>query len=159
MFTGRLNIGEASGIPVIKHLLGKIPSGGERPVFIDCPPGSACAVMESIKGADFCVLVAEPTVFGAHNLAMVYELVTLFRKPFGAVLNKCQAGETPSETFCLEHRIPILGRIPFDTGLGALNSEGNIAARENQRYRELFASLLERIGKEAQHEAAFDSQR
>ena len=159
VFTGRLNIGEASGIPVIKHLLGKIPSGGERPVFIDCPPGSACAVMESIKDADFCVLVAEPTVFGAHNLAMVYELVTLFRKPFGVVLNKCQEGENPSEAFCLGHQIPILGRIPFDPELGALNSEGKIAARENQRYRKLFGSLLERIGKEARHEATSDSQR
>ncbi|HBD85822.1 MAG TPA: ATPase, partial [Clostridiales bacterium] len=44
VYTGRLNIGEASGIPVIKRLLSKIPNSGNRPVFIDCPPGSACAV-------------------------------------------------------------------------------------------------------------------
>lgn len=157
--TGRLNIGEASGIPVIKALLGKIPREGDRPVFIDCPPGSSCAVMESIRDADFCVLVAEPTVFGAHNLAMVHELVTLFQKPCGAVLNKCLTGENPSEVFCLEHRIPILGRIPFDAELGALNSEGKIAVRESERFQALFASLLERIGKEARHEAASDSQR
>lgn len=157
--TGRLNIGEASGIPVIKRLLGKLTSGGERPVFIDCPPGSACAVMESIRDADFCVLVAEPTVFGAHNFAMVYELVTLFGKPFGAVLNKCQGGENPSELFCRQHHIPILGRIAFDPELGALNSEGGIAVRENQRYRTLFGALLERIKKEVRHEAASDSQR
>jgi len=159
VFTGRLNIGEASGIPVIKRLLSKISNSGNRTVFIDCPPGSACTVMESIQDADFCVLVAEPTVFGAHNLAMVYELVSLFHKPFGAVLNKCQAGENPSETFCREHRIPILGRIPFDSALGALNSEGKIAVRENQHYRKLFSSLLEQIGKEALYEAASDSQR
>ena len=70
---------------MIKRLLDKIQSGGNRPVFIDCPPGSACAVMESIRDADFCVLVAEPTRFGAHNLAMVTELVSLFHKPFGSV--------------------------------------------------------------------------
>ena len=159
VLTGRLNIGEASGIPVIKRLLSKIPTSGNHPVFIDCPPGSACAVMESIQDADFCVLVAEPTLFGAHNLAMVYELISLFHKPFGAVLNKCQAGENPSETFCLEHRIPILGHIPFNSALGALNSEGKIAVRENEHYRELFGSLLEQIGKEARHETASDSQR
>lgn len=159
VFTGRLNIGEASGIPVIKWLLSKVPNSGNSPIFIDCPPGSACTVMESIQDADFCVLLAEPTVFGSHNLAMVYELVMLFRKPFGAMLNKCQEGKNPSEAFCLEHQVPILGRIPFDPELGALNSEGKIAARENQRYREFFGSLLERIGKEARHEAASDSQR
>lgn len=48
--------------------------------------------MESIKDADYCVLVAEPTLFGVHNLNMVYELVNLFNKPFGVVLNKCLAG-------------------------------------------------------------------
>lgn len=159
VFTGKLNIGEASGIPIIKRLLDKIQNGESRPVFIDCPPGSACAVMESIRDADFCVLVAEPTIFGAHNLAMVYQLVSLFHKPFGAVLNKCQEGKNPSETFCREHRIPILGRIPFDAELGALNSDGRIAARENPRYDELFVSLLERIGKEALYAAASDSQR
>ena len=30
--------------------------------------------MESIKDADSCILVAEPTLFGVHNLCMVYEL-------------------------------------------------------------------------------------
>lgn len=31
-------------------------------VVIDCPPGSACSVMENIKDADYCLLVAEPTI-------------------------------------------------------------------------------------------------
>ena len=35
--------------------------------FIDCPPGSACVVMESIKDADYCILVAEPTLFGSSQ--------------------------------------------------------------------------------------------
>lgn len=157
--TGRLRVGEASGIPLIEALLKKIPRSEKKNFFIDCPPGSACAVMESIRDADFCVLVAEPTVFGAHNFAMVYELVRLFDKPFGAVLNKCLPGENPSETFCRAHKIPILGRIPFDTELGTLSSEGKIAVRESERFRTLFAGIAERIGKEARHEADADSQR
>ena len=64
--TGIMNIGEVAGIPIIDRLLEKIPES--RNVFIDCPPGSSCSVMESIKNADFCVLVSEPTIFGAHNL-------------------------------------------------------------------------------------------
>lgn len=157
--TGRLSIGEASGIPVIRRVLGKIPEDGEAPVFIDCPPGSACAVMESIREADLCVLVAEPTVFGAHNLAMVHELAALFGKPCGAVLNKCQPGENPSEAYCAAHGVPILGRIPYDAELGLLTSEGEIAARERERFRRLFEALWDRIGREARHEAAADSQR
>ena len=43
--------------------------------------------MDSIKNADYCILVAEPTTFGAHNLEMVYDLLVLFEN-LGVVLNK-----------------------------------------------------------------------
>ncbi|NCA92538.1 ATPase, partial [bacterium] len=86
--SGMMNTGEASGVPIIKNILKYIKDKSGY-IFIDCPPGSACIVMESIKDADYCILVAEPTIFGAHNLAMVYELVTLFNKKCGVVLNKC----------------------------------------------------------------------
>ena len=94
VWTGILNTGEATGIPIIKKLLEKNLEVN-RQTFIDCPPGSACIVMESIKDADYCVLVAEPTLFGVHNLNMVYELVKLFNKPFGVILNKCLEEENP----------------------------------------------------------------
>jgi len=42
-------------------------------------------VMATIGEADYCLLVAEPTLFGTHNLIMVYQLVRLFNKPFGVV--------------------------------------------------------------------------
>ncbi|MEA5047505.1 MAG: ATP-binding protein [Eubacteriales bacterium] len=157
--TGRINAGEASGVPVIKRLLQKGEEEQTRTVFIDCPPGSACSVMESIRNADYCVLVAEPTVFGAHNLKMVCDLAETFHKPYGVVLNKCLELENPSEKFCMENRIPILGRIPFDSNLGSLNSNARIAARENDCYREMFSALLDTVVEEAKHETAADPQR
>ena len=108
--------------------------------------------MESIKDADYCVLVAEPTLFGVHNLNMVYELVKLFNRPFGVVLNKCLEEENPAERFCSEKNIKILGRIPFDNELGTLNSNAEIAINKNQKYRELFSTLLDTVTKEVQHE-------
>lgn len=90
VLTGMLNTGEASGIPIIKELLKD--TGEKEQTFIDCPPGSACIVMETVSAADYCILVAEPTLFGVHNLNMVWELVKLMGKPCGAVLNKCLEG-------------------------------------------------------------------
>jgi MinD superfamily P-loop ATPase len=147
VLTGCLNTGEASGVPIIKGLMEKLP--GQGTVVVDCPPGSACMVMESIRKADFCILVAEPTLFGVHNLSMVYELVKLFNKPFGVVLNKCLSGENPAQQFCAEHKMNILAQIPFNEELGRLNSRGLIAVRENRRYRELFHELLKTLEKEA----------
>ena len=109
-------------------------------------------VMESIKDADYCVLVAEPTIFGLHNLRMVYELVQLFSKPFGVVLNKCLEDKNPAEEFCIKENIAILCKIPFDKMLGTENSNAHIIVRQNAKYNELFTSLLDKICKEVQHE-------
>lgn len=160
IYTGILNTGEVSGVPIIEKLLEENRTiDNEKLSIIDCPPGSACIVMESIKDADFCVLVAEPTAFGAHNLEMVYELVSLFGKPFGVVLNKCLDGENPSEEFCKEKGIKILGRVPFEKELGELNSNAKIAARESERYNKLFKNILETVKGEVQRETASYTER
>lgn len=151
VWSGMMNIGEASGIPIIRRLLDSNVAN-DRITLIDCPPGSACIVMESIRDADYCILVAEPTVFGVHNLLMVYDLVTLFHKPCGVILNKCLDQENPAEQFCKEQGVRILGSIPYDSELGNLNSNARIAARENGRYRALFSTFLHTVVKEAQHE-------
>jgi len=155
VITGILNTGEASGIPIIKKLLKDI-SENEAVSFIDCPPGSACIVMESIKDADYCIFVAEPTLFGVHNLNMVSELVTLFGKPHGVVLNKCLEGENPAEKFCIEKGIKILGKIPYDNELGTLNSNALISVRETKKYRDMFSSLLQTVTEEVQHVTAIN---
>ncbi len=147
VYTGILNTGEATGIPIIHRLLEEGSIDGDHPIFIDCPPGSACIVMESIKDADFCVLVAEPTLFGAHNLNMVYELVKLFDKPTGVVLNKDLNEANPVEQFCREKNLEILGRIPFDHELASLNSNAEIIVYKKDKYREMFASLLDTIAR------------
>lgn len=157
IFTGMLKTGEPSGVPIINQLLSKENVKEKELTVIDCPPGSACVVMESIKDADYCVLVAEPTIFGVHNLNMVYQLVKLFDKPFGVVLNKCLKEENPAEKFCLDNNIKILTKIPFDGKLGTLNSNGEIVVKTDEKYKKLFSSLLETILKEVHYETAADS--
>ena len=154
--SGILNTGEASGVPIIKAMIDD-KNINEQVTIVDCPPGSACIVMESIKDADYCLLVAEPTLFGSHNLKMVYDLVRLFKKPFGVVLNKTQDGFNPSKEFCENNKIKILSEIPFDAELGKLNSDGKIVSKENRRYHDLFAKLLADITKETQNEAIINS--
>lgn len=157
--TGCLNVGEASGVPIIKQLLKTCANDPPSPVFIDCPPGSACSVMESMKEADYCILVAEPTIYGAHNLNMVCDLAEAFYKPYGVVLNKCLERENPAEDLCMKRQVPILGRIPFDARLGRLSTNARIAVRENARYRELFSAILDQVIEEASHEPIAHPQR
>jgi MinD superfamily P-loop ATPase len=156
VITGILNTGEASGVPIIKNVLeSKVTY--EKFTFVDCPPGSACVVMESIKDADYCILVAEPTLFGVHNLNMVYNLVKLFNKPYGVVLNKCMDEDNPAEKFCIDNNIKILAKIPFDNELGTINSNARIAVRENKKYEDLFYSMLQTVAKEVENETIINS--
>ncbi len=157
--TGTLHIGEASGMPVIKKMTGKYLPDQPGITYIDCPPGSACTVMESIRKADFCILAAEPTLFGTHNLKMVYDLTRFFKKRSGVVLNKCIGGENPSEDFCREKKIPILGCIPFDKNIGTMTSDAKIAADESLEYADLFKGILENLRKAVSDEAALDTER
>ena len=144
--TGILDLGEASGVPVIQEAL-KTGLADRAPVTIlDCPPGSACSVMETIAAADFCVLVAEPTAFGFHNFKMVHRLARLMGKACGVVVNKQDAPYEPLEQFCGDHDTPILLRIPFRESTARLCADGQVAAEADPELNALFRGLLDRIG-------------
>jgi MinD superfamily P-loop ATPase len=154
--SGIMNTGEASGIPIIKKLL-EYDKIGDGLTFIDCPPGSACIVMQCIKEADYCILVTEPTLFGVYNLNMVYDLVRLFHKPHGVIINKCLEEEDPAEMFCMEKDVKIIGKIPYDNELGTLNSNALISVRESSKYRYKFSWLLQTLMEEVECETAINS--
>lgn len=141
--TGFLRIGEAAGVPIIKQMLTDMPE--DRPVVIDCPPGSGCPVMESIREADYCVLVAEPTLFSVHNLSAVAELTRLFKKPCGVVINKALPGETIMEDFCRKKELPILDRIPYDPKIDAHGRAGQLTSAVDGMYHSRFVRLLRTI--------------
>ena len=143
---------------VAEYFLGKnknikkiwlVHSEENKNYFIDCPPGSSCAVMESIKDADYCILVTEPTIMGLHDFKMVHELVSLFDKPYSVVLNKCTSEYNPAMQYCQDENINILTEIPYDNELSLLNSQGKIVARENKKFNKMFSDLLETVLKEA----------
>ncbi|NCC65752.1 MAG: ATPase [Spirochaetia bacterium] len=141
-YSGQMKIGESSAVPIIKALLKEKHKGI---IIIDSPPGSGCLVTETIDHADFCLLVAEPTIFGAHNLAMVHELVTLMGKQCAVLLNKTQAGVNPSEEYAKEHNLPILGSLAYDEHLAQLSSNALLACEEEERYRQFFSNLLKEV--------------
>ena len=147
--SGLLNIGEASGMPIIHEVIQRI-NDSEQDVIIDCPPGSGCMVMETVEQADYCIIVGEPTSFGCHNLKMVIELVRVYGKPFGVIINKYENKENPTEEFLIEESIPLLFKIPFDKELGARTAKGEIAVRSLSWVKELFVNLAKELEKKVE---------
>lgn len=143
VMTGTLDNGEATGVPVIRQLLRDAPTEGT--VIVDCPPGSSCTVMESIRNSDFCLLVAEPTLFGIENLKLVIQLVKTFQKKSGIVVNKDTGTVDQVKVLADENNIPVLARIPYDKELAEINARGGLAV-EDKKYEKIFRGLLVKIG-------------
>lgn len=147
--TGVLNIGEASGVGVIKEVLRQAEGYKDENVIIDCPPGSACTVMESIEQSDYCIMVAEPTVFGLHNFEMVHELVRLLGKPYGVIINKAPEEETAMDIYCKENDIQVLCRIPYSSKTASLGAKAKIMSEEDEEMKIMFKDLFSKVMKEA----------
>lgn len=142
--SGFMHPGIASGTPIIDELLNE-DTPRHALTIIDCPPGTACPVIDSIEKADYCVIVAEPTLFGLHNLQMVEELVTVFKKPHGVVVNKITDEDNLIAAYCKDNNLPLLAQFPMDKELGEQLSDGAVAAHTLPRYKAKFETLLETV--------------
>lgn len=86
-------------------------------IIIDGPPGIGCPVISSLSGADFAVLVTEPTVAGLHDLKRIYELIKHFKIRAACIINKSDLNlQTTAkiENYLKEEEILHLANLPYD---------------------------------------------
>ena len=94
----------------------------------------------------FALLVTEPTPFGLHDLALVWELVSKeFQIPSGIVINKSGRGDEIIEDFASEKKIPILMRVPLDRKIAEAYSKGALLVDAFPLYKDKFIDLYEKI--------------
>jgi MinD superfamily P-loop ATPase len=128
-------------------------AGAEQKDFIlvDGAPGIGCPVTSSIAGADYVILVTEPTVSGIFDLKRIYEVIQEFRIKTGAVINKCDLNVKNTEelkTFFRQNGIEHLADIPFDLKIPKAMSEGRTIVETEPSYQTLFNKILEKITEE-----------
>ncbi len=92
---GILNVGQAMAVPIIRQLKAKHLVGGRNGVTIlDASPGTSCPVVETMRGADFVLLVTEPTPFGLHDLRLTVQVARdELGLPVGVVVNRDGVGD------------------------------------------------------------------
>ncbi len=131
---GLLNIGEVSPVPVIKEM----KKGMEKDAVIDCPPGVSCPMVESVRDADFVILVVEPTPFSFHDMKIAADVVKELGKPFGVVINKHGLPYDVEEK-CKDYEI--IGKIPFSREIAEVYSKGQLL----ESHRDIFEEMYDRI--------------
>jgi MinD superfamily P-loop ATPase len=121
MVHARLGIGaENSGklVAKVKNEAKRIAEETDKQfIVVDGSPGIGCPVVSSLSGADFVVLVTEPTVSGLHDLKRVYELVKKFNIPAGCIINKADLNTKVArqiKKFLKEEKITHIADFPYD---------------------------------------------
>ncbi|KDR96106.1 MinD superfamily P-loop ATPase, contains an inserted ferredoxin domain [Peptoclostridium litorale DSM 5388] len=143
--SGILNVGEPIAVPIIKNVKADLKKtiDDDGIVIYDCPPGTACTAVASVKDADFALLVTEPTKFGLHDLDMAVQLLKGMKKPFAIIVNRSQNEEDMISDYANKNGIDIIGRIPFDREIAVLYSQGKLVS-DDEKYYCIFKDIFER---------------
>ncbi|MCI0476275.1 MAG: ATP-binding protein, partial [Anaerolineales bacterium] len=150
---GVMNVGEPMAVPVIRQLKKWIAPEPNQIVIMDAPPGTACPVVESVRGADFLLLVTEPTPFGLHDLRLAAQIARELNVPAGAVVNRDGIGDAGVDAFCAAEHLPILMRIPFDRALAEGIARGQTLVDIRPEYIPRLQELGERLVRRHQSES------
>jgi MinD superfamily P-loop ATPase len=140
---GLLNIGELMSPAVIKGV--KKAAEVTDILIIDSPPGTSCPVIESVKDADFVLLVTEPTPFGLNDLKLAVGMVRQLGKAFAVAINRCDIGDNEVLRYCEEEAIDVILQIPDDRRIAEAYSRGEMIVHAVKEYKGLFEQCWETI--------------
>jgi MinD superfamily P-loop ATPase len=154
---GELAVGEARATPLIKMVKDQAAGtdGGEgdsresRDIIVDCPPGTSCTMVESVRDTDFCLLVTEPTPFGLYDLDIALKVLEKMKIPRGVLVNKSGISDRKIYGYLEKRGIPMLMEIPLDRKIAEIYSRGEIFALKMPEWQAGFAGLMERIEEKA----------
>ncbi len=139
---GELKLGEARTTPLIRSV--KEEARGDV-VIVDCPPGTSCSMVESVRETDFCLLVTESTPFGLYDLDLAVRALEMMKIPRGVLVNKSGIGDRKVYEYLEKQKIPLLMEIPFSREIAELYSRGIIFVENMPEWKERFASLVGKI--------------
>lgn len=157
LLTGRLNIGEAQSPPLISA----VKDQGENALLriVDCPPGTTCAMIESIRDSDYCLLVTEPTPFGLHDLELSLEAIEMLGIPGGLIINRWRGKDGELSALSNRTGVPILGRIPFNIELARAYMQGGDPLKAMPILRDIIGDVFKQVtGAVGQDIARYGSQ-
>jgi len=152
---GRLDVGQIAASPLIRAVRqaadAQQNTGAGRYVVADASPGVACPVMTAALGADYLLLVTEPTPLGAHDLDRALTLGRTMGLRTGIVLNRSGSGDDALvEEVAASHGAAILARLPFDRRIATAYAEGRLLVEACPEFEEQFAGLWKAIIEEKQ---------
>lgn len=124
------------------RLIGEVKKGARGQIqILDSPPGTSCPSVETVKDADLCVLITDPTPFSIHDLKLSTKMCRSLGKEPVVIINKGCENEESLNGFLNEEEIKVIGRIEEDMEAARNYSKGELLCRSMEKYEKLFEGL------------------
>jgi len=121
-------------------------------ILVDGSPGIGCPVISSLSGADFVLLVTEPTLSGISDLKRVWELTSQFQIPAGCIINKEDLNPQIAaqiREFLADNNIPVIDGITYDEDFSrAITLGQSLVEYDTPKWKPRFVSIWDTITKE-----------
>jgi len=98
-----------------------------------------------MKGADFVLLVTEPTPFGLHDLKLAVGAVKILGIPCALIINRSDMGDDRVREYASSEGVPVLMEIPFDRKIAESYSRGELIVEAMPEWKKRFGDLFHRI--------------
>lgn len=142
---GVLDVGEPMAVPILRQLKRWVIALPGQVEIRDAPPGTSCPVVEAVRGSDYLLLVTEPTPFGLHDLRLAVQVAEELGIPAGVIINR-KNGSFPSlETFCVDHKLPVMLNIPFKRSISEGIAQGKSLVDIHPEYIHLMFGMFMQI--------------
>jgi len=116
-----LHIGEENSGKLVSQVRDQaysvVSDNNIQQILGDGPPGTACPVIAATTGADYAIIVTEPSMSGVHDMMRAAKLAKHFQLNTLLVINKSDMNLEQNQRihdFCRKENITVLGEIPFD---------------------------------------------
>lgn len=113
LISAQLYPGQTGSGKIVEEIKKRAEQFARQIVLLDAPAGIGCPVIAALNGADFAVLITEPTISGLADLKRILTVVNHFQIDYGIVINKWQINQKKSREICRWAGKRLLGKISY----------------------------------------------
>ncbi len=140
---GTLDPGESRAVPLIQATLER--GRGAALTVLDAPPGTSCASVAAVEGADIVLLVCEPTLFGLHDLELSLQMCEALGVETAALINRSDVGDGQVRSFLANEGVPVMAEVPFDREIATACATGALASTQVPVFASTVDALADRV--------------
>jgi len=148
LISGQLFPGETGSGKIVTEVKKQAEKFDFEIMIIDSSPGTGCPVIASLQGADFAILVTEPTPSGFSDLKRVLKVIEHFGIPWQVVINKYDINLQLSNKIEKWTKGRFLGKISYDKNIFKAISNLNPIMETDLRTKKEIRSIYKIILKE-----------